>query len=198
MKKEKTVIYSIGKAVGWMYFRLFCGVKMLGRENFPKDEHFIVMANHICALDPVLLGVAYSGSEIHFMAKDSLFRNPLMKWVAEKVHAIPVRRGETDMAAMRSAMQVLREEKVLGIFPEGTRHRDGKMGEIQTGIAVLALKQNVSLIPVGISGHYRPFGKLKISVGRPIDLDDLRALRPDAETMAQVVERIREGIQKQM
>lgn len=195
MKKEKTFLYTIARGIAAIIYRGFFGAKARGMENYPQDENCIILGNHFSAWDPITIARYYTISEVHFLSKASLFRNPLLSWLLRTLHAIPVRRGETDMAAMRSAMQVIRDGHVLGIFPEGTRQAGDKVRQIETGVAVMALKSEAPLVPVLVTGKYRFRGRLRLVVGKPIDIEDLRALRPDAPTMETLKARIIDAIE---
>ena len=182
-----------GVLIDFLYFRLF-GLRFCGRENLPEHAPYILLANHRSMGDPFALGEVCRQGVVYFMAKEELFRNPIVRWYITKMHGFPVKRGKADLAAMRTALQGLKDGHVLGIFPEGTRHHDGKIGELETGISVLALKADVPVVPVYLGGAYRVGGKLRAAVGKPLDLDDLRQKRPDSETLNAVKERVSQAL----
>ena len=190
MKMEKTGFYTFARRLIWMLLALVFRVKARGVENFPKDRNCIIFSNHFSAWDPLTIAHIYTVSEIHFMAKDSLFRTRLVRALIQRLHAFPVSRGSADMAAMRTAMQVLRDGHVLGIFPEGTRRQGGPVTDMETGVAVLALKSEAPLVPVLLGGRYRFLGKVRAVVGEPVSLDDLREKRVGAETLEAVKQRL--------
>lgn len=194
MNKEKTWLYSLVRIIAGIVYPLFFRAKAEGCENFPKDQNFILLSNHVHLLDPVTVAIFYKHSEVHFIAKDSLFKNKLFGAFLRKLHAFPVNRGETDMKAMRQAMQVLADGHVLGIFPEGHRQEDGVVKGLETGIAVIALRSRVPIVPAYISGRYRLFGRLRLQVGKPVELEDLRAGRVDAEALETVKSRILDAL----
>ena len=105
---------------------------------------------------------------------------------------IPVTRGATDMGAMRACMQVLKNGQVLGIFPEGTRHQPELMQTVESGTAMIALRTGVPIIPVYISGRIRPFHKVRLRVGEPMQIDDIKAQGLSNDTIQQLCERIRQ------
>lgn len=195
MKVERTFLYRLAIAVVWPIYRLIFRAKAQGLENFPKDTHCIIMSNHVSAWDPITIGHFYKHNEIHYIAKDSLFKSRFLGALCRGLHAFPVARGASDMAAMRQCMQVLRDGHVLGIFPEGTRGHAEHVQSIQTGIAVLALKSDVPVIPVLIGGRYGFFGNVRMAVGKPVRLDDLRAARADAEAMETLKNRVLESFE---
>lgn len=153
-------------------------VTVVGRENVPLQGPLIVTFNHQIFLDPPLLG-AFIPRDIEMMSKIENFQgNPLLAWVVRHYGAFPVRRGEVDVTAFRHALQILKEGRALVISPEGTRSRNGVLGEPQPGVVVLALRSGAPILPIGISGaerfpqqvrHWQPTPIL-IGIGRPYRL----------------------------
>jgi len=190
MTMKKTGFYTFARGLICCVYKVIFRAKARGADNFPKDENFIIYGNHFSAWDPLTIAYAYKAGEIHFMAKDSLFRVPVVRAVLTRLHAFPVNRGSADMAAMRTAMQVLRDGHVLGIFPEGTRQQGGPVSGIETGVAVLALKSDVPLVPVLIGGKYTFWGSVRAVAGEPVRFDDLRGQRVDTETLDEVNRRL--------
>ena len=105
---------------------------------------------------------------------------------------IPVSRHATDMSAMRACMQTLKDGHVLGIFPEGTRHLPELMQTVESGAAMIALRANVPIIPVYLSGAVRPFRRIRVRIGQPMDIADIKAQGMSSDTIQQLCERIRE------
>ncbi len=163
-------------------FSLVYRWQVIGREHIPKEGPVILCANHISLWDPPLLG---SGIErmVHFMAKEELFRIPVIGFLITKFGAFPVKRGAGDRAAIRTTLKVLEEGKILGIFPEGTRSKTGEVGEGMPGVAMFALKSQAQVIPVAIIGPYRMFRPIKIVYGKPIDLTALREAKSSGDTL---------------
>lgn len=126
------------------------GMEVIGEENIPEKGPFIVVCNHASNFDPPLLGTAMRRHLIHFMAKEELFRNPLMGWFLRYVHTFPVHRGHIDRKAVIESFRVLKSGEVLGIFPEGKRTRGGKVGPFHEGFAGIAIKAGVPVLPAAI------------------------------------------------
>lgn len=187
--------YRIFRGFFRIIFSLVFRWQVIGREHIPKEGPVILCANHISLWDPPLLG---SGIErmVNFMAKEELFRIPVIGFLITKFGAFPVKRGAGERAAIRTTLKLLEEGKVLGIFPEGTRSKTGEVGEGMPGTAMFALKSQATVIPVAIIGPYRPFRPIKIVYGDPLDLTDLREARSSADTLQQatdlIMQRIRE------
>lgn len=182
------------------YYRLFRGFfrtifslvfrwQVIGREHIPKEGPVILCANHISLWDPPLLG---SGIErqVFFMAKEELFRIPVLSFLITKFGAFPVKRGAGDRAAIRSTLKLLEEGKILGIFPEGTRSKTGEVGAGMPGVAMFALRSQAEVVPVAIIGPYRPFRPIKIVYGKPIDLTSLREAKAGSDTMKETTDLI--------
>ena len=124
------------------------GMEVIGEENIPEKGPFLVVCNHASNFDPPLLGTAMRHHLIHFMAKEELFRNPLMGWFLRYVHTFPVHRGHIDRKAVIESFRVLKSGEVLGIFPEGKRTRGGKVGPFHEGFAGIAIKAKTGPVRV--------------------------------------------------
>lgn len=168
------MLYTLIKALV-KFALLILGLKSEGIHNLPKKGPIIVAANHVSNWDPLLVGVCLP-RPIHFMAKAELYRNPLISWFLKSLNTIPIRRGTADRTAIHQALQVLKDNKVLGVFPEGTRRNANADSKGQLGAAMLALKSGTQIIPVACVGSARkiPWGwgknRLVVKVGEPISL----------------------------
>ena len=189
-KRKYTLLYTIIVFLYGLLVKLLFFMKIEGRENVPKDRNCILMGNHQCLLDPVTLALCVPDREIHFMGKKELFENKVLGWVFRQVHGFPVDRGNMDMGAIRTAMGVLKAGETLGIFPEGTRSKSGHMLPLLGGASLLALKSGCDVVPVYIEGHYKPFRRMVVHVGKPIEMADLRAGRMNKETCDALTERM--------
>lgn len=178
-------MYSVIKALLYYFFKLFCRYKIIGAENIPVSGGVIIAANHISLWDPPVVG-AGATRPIHFMAKEELFAIPALKWIITKINAFPVRRGAADRTAIRYAISLLKKGEVLGLFPEGTRSKTGILGKPEPGIAMIALKAGVPIVPAAIIGTNK-VGKegfllpqFIIKYGKPIIINQEKT---DKETM---------------
>ena len=177
------------------YRLLFPGSKVTGEENIPADGGFIICANHIHWNDCLYLAAKVRARRITYICKAEVFSNKLYSLVeGEKgLGAIPIHRGEADLTAMRAALKVVADGDVLGIFPQGTRSRDNTPTPMLNGVSMIALRAKAPIIPVYIDGPYRPFRRIDVRIGKPIDISDL-GRRPDAATMNAITERIAAAI----
>ncbi|MBQ9008056.1 MAG: 1-acyl-sn-glycerol-3-phosphate acyltransferase [Clostridia bacterium] len=181
-KKKRTLFYSIVTVIYFIIAKLFFFIHFEGRENIPADKPIILMSNHVSLLDPLTLGICVRDREIHFMGKKELFENKFLGWCLTRLHAFPVDRGNSDIAAIRTSLNIIKAGDSLGIFPEGTRSKTGYMGPLLGGASLLALKSGCDVLPVYIDGPYRIFRPLRVIVGKTIEMQDLRVGRVNKET----------------
>ncbi|NMA55486.1 MAG: 1-acyl-sn-glycerol-3-phosphate acyltransferase [Firmicutes bacterium] len=167
------LIYKICAKIIKLYLGIFKQLKISGQENIPSEGPVIIVANHISAWDPPVVAVACP-RQVHFMAKHELFTNPLLRWVFTKLGAFPVKRHVPDRKAYKYALTILRDNRVLGMFPEGTRSKSGELNPAEQGAALLALRTQATLIPAGIKGtRYKDTGPVQIRFGQQVPWSDL-------------------------
>lgn len=162
------MLYFFLRSICRGLFALFYRYQVLGAENIPQKGSAIICPNHISLLDPPLVGSAAT-RVVHFMAKEELFRIPIFGKLLPKIHAFPVNRQGGGRKALKLAMQVLRENEIVGIFLEGTRSKTGELGKAHVGAALLAIKMDAPVIPTAIVGPYRLFRPVRIVFGTPLD-----------------------------
>jgi 1-acyl-sn-glycerol-3-phosphate acyltransferase len=134
-----------------MVFKFLCRSKFNGRENIPAEGPVVVVANHVHWMDPPLLGVVIK-RKLVFMAKEELFRSPIMRGIMSSYGAFPVRRGGVDRKALRDAERVLEQGLALAIFPEGRRSENAQLAVAYSGAALLAIRSGAPVLPVAIAG----------------------------------------------
>lgn len=167
------MLYKVGRAIFMVYFRLFNRIYVKGENSIPESGGLIICANHIHWLDPVLLAVC-TKRQISYMAKVELFKNKFFNFIMKNLNAFPVKRGVPDISAIKNSLRVIKEGGVLGIFPEGTRSRDGKLKPAEPGVALIAVKTSAPVVPVRIKGNYKLFGKIEVSIGSPITFSEYK------------------------
>lgn len=168
-------------------------VQTYGQENIEKDKPYIMCANHTSNWDPPILYTA-TKREMYMMAKEELFRNKFIYWFANKTNIFPVKRGKKDIESIKKSIKVLNDNKILAIFPEGTRNGIIKNGKIQNGPAYLAARTGVQVIPVKIEGNFKPFTKVRIYYGKPLDFSNYKSKKPEKETLDLISNKITEEI----
>lgn len=163
------MMYRIGKFICSIVLFLLYRIKVEGLDNLPGNGGVILCANHRSLWDPVLMGCSV-GRKVRFMAKEELFKVPVLGMLIRSLGAFPVKRGKADIESIKTALTLLKEGNVLGMFPEGTRVRKGRKSDAKAGAALIAVKSGVPIVPMAISGSYRFFSKLKIKIGEPFEL----------------------------
>ena len=157
-----------------LVFRLFYKIRITGIENIP-DGASVICANHTSMLDPIFVAIAFGKKDpLIFMGKIELFRWPVVGAILRGVDAIPVDRGATSVSTLRDAINRLKENRKVMIFPEGTRVREGDdpVGA-KTGAAMIACRGKAPMVPVFISGKKRLFGKIEVIIGEAVETESI-------------------------
>ena len=158
-------------------FRFIFRGNLKGTENIPNTNSFIIVSNHGSLLDPPFLGHAL-GLKVSFMAKSELFRIPILSQIISACGAYPVKRGMTDKNSIKTAIQKLDDQNVIGIFIDGTRQKDGRVNNPKKGAALISAKTKKILLPIAIVNSHRLvrfkyfipiFNQVTLKIGKPID-----------------------------
>ena len=173
---QKLIYQLVSKFFVLPIYRFVFKGHLIGRENIPQKDSFIMVSNHGSLLDPPLLGHAL-GRNISFMAKAELFKIPFLGFVIKACGAYPVKRGIADKNTIKTACNKLLNNNCIGIFIDGTRQKNGRVNKPKQGAALLAFKNQKLLLPVAIVNSHRLikfkfcipfFSKIVIKVGKPI------------------------------
>ena len=168
------MLYSIARWLFIVLFFLFFRYRVYGRDNIPRAP-FIVCSNHMSWLDPPLVACIFERRhQVYFMAKEELFDIPLLGLILERIGSFPVKKDTADRRAITKALQLLKDDKVVGMFPEGTRSRKGKLQQFFDGASWIALKSQTPVVPVAIKGPYRLFRPTEVFIGPPLYFDYYR------------------------
>lgn len=187
------MLYRVCQLILQVLYKVIFRFQPVGLHHIPAEGPVILCSNHISNLDPPTIAV-FVKRKVHFMAKAELFAIPLFNVLIRKLGAFPVRRGAVSKETIRSALQLLEQGRVLGIFPEGTRSAGNNVGK--KGAASLAFKSGAAVVPVTIVGSYTPFKRLKVIYGPPIDMTPFADL-PASEALNHATEVIMERIRSQ-
>jgi len=179
------MFYYVVRALLWLLLKVFWRMEIIGIENLPESGGLIIASNHVSYLDPAVLA-ASSKRKIYFITKKEVFKNSFVSFIFKNLNTISVDRENTDILAFKKAISILREEKVLGIFPEGRRSSNGNLQELKLGAIRIAMKTGVPILPVGIIGTHKiyPRGikfpilfkhKIIVKYGAPQYLNQLKS-----------------------
>ncbi len=158
------------------YYKLVFNLKIEGRENVPKKGFFIVASNHVSAIDPFLVIHAIQ-RHTAYMAKVELFENKVARFFLNVLGAFAVDRAKLSVSTIKTVISLKQTNWVLGIFPQGTRDKEGSLDNINKGFASFAKTLKCDILPVAITGmtkdQRKAFrGKMKIKIGKPIPYND--------------------------
>lgn len=185
--------YKFFYAIVWPFIMLFYPMKFIGKENIPEGGA-LVCANHSSAVDPFFLAFALGRNrQIRAMAKESLLNIFFIGKILKLVGTFGVRRGASDIHAVKYALEELKKGEYVVLFPEGTRVKSREEGEPKTGAAMLATRTGVNVLPVYIPIHKKPFRINRVYIGKPYNMipEGKRATSKDYETFtADLMDRI--------
>lgn len=183
------VVRKILKPIYGFIFR----IEVEGAQHVPSEAPCIIAPNHYDNMDG--LTVAYSlNRDFGFMAKEEMFRVPVLGWVFRKIGIFPIKRGRGDVGAVRTALHILEKGYLLLMFPEGKRSKDGKLSKPKSGVAYLAIKGEVPVVPTAISGKYRFRGRVHICFGEPMSFSEYYGQKVSSETLQTLSENVMQEI----
>jgi 1-acyl-sn-glycerol-3-phosphate acyltransferase len=188
-------VWGVGRLTVQPAMRLFAGLRVYGKDRVPLHGGAVVAVNHFSWLDPPAVGAACPRT-IYYMAKIEAHRVPGLGQLIRGFGAFSVRRGESDREAVRQARAVVRDGRLLGLFVEGTRQRDGVPGDVQPGAAMVALQEGAPVLPAAVHGSQTwrlgRFDPVSVAWGEPLVFDGLpRNGRGYREASVEIQRRIR-------
>lgn len=176
-------IYFLAWSFFRVFFRVYCRREVFNPENVPMEGPVILASNHASFFDPPLVGSA-SKREINYLARESLFRFPVVGSILRSVNSVPVDREGGGAAGLRAIFDRLQKGGAIILFPEGTRTPDGKLQNAKSGIGLTVIKSNAPVVPVRVFGTFEAFSrhhgfprprKVAVKFGKPLDFARQRA-----------------------
>lgn len=182
-----------------IFFHIKYKINIINEENIPDMKGgYIIACNHQSYADPPLMAAIIRG-KFSFMAKEELFKNPVFAWLIRRCGAFPVSRGSGDDTPINTALEVIKKGRIFVIFPEGTRSKDGTIGRVKSGIALIASEANAPVLPVCV--RYKNKKEIDVNIGRLIPADEVHIDEEDRKSMRKVSNRIHEelvGLQEEI
>lgn len=169
--------------------------KFIGLENIEEGKAALICPNHVHALDSAVI-VLTNKRKINVLAKESLFKNGFVKWLADIFGIYPVKLKSKSMESVKISLKLLKNNELLMIFPEGTRNGMAKGVRAKDGAVKLAIKAGVPIIPVGIQGDFKFFKKIKVNIGKPIYYKVSKEEANDRATLDKLTEELMQEIVK--
>ncbi|MBQ9091725.1 MAG: 1-acyl-sn-glycerol-3-phosphate acyltransferase [Anaerotignum sp.] len=170
------------------WFAIMFKVEIKGKEHIPAEGNAIICCNHYSNYDPFAAAI-YLDRLPHYIGKKELFKYKIVAWALNEVGVFPIdRKAAMDMKAVKTGLKVLKDGKILGIFAEGTRVKEGEQVDAKGGVALFAMKGNANVIPCAISGKYKFRNKITVEYGAPLTLDEFRGQKLTTEVMGQITE----------
>jgi 1-acyl-sn-glycerol-3-phosphate acyltransferase len=183
------------RLAGAALFRLRCW----GEEHFPAAGGVLVLCNHQSHFDPLIVGTCCP-RRLNFLARETLFRHALFRWLIVSLDAIPIDRDGLGMSGLKETLRRLKRGEMVLVFPEGTRSPDGEIKRLKPGFSALARRGDVTLLPMAIDGAFQAWprwrklprtGVIHVVIGQPLTPDDV-ARFGERELVAEVERRMRE------
>jgi 1-acyl-sn-glycerol-3-phosphate acyltransferase len=185
------MLFWLGRGILAILLRIMSRTQVVGRAHVPRRGGVVLAANHTSYADPPLVGVS-TPRPTWFMAKSELFDVPVLGPLLRHVHVFPVRRGTADRQALRRAQELLTAGEALVIFPEGGTSPDGRLLPPELGLALVALRAGVPIVPIAVidSDRLLPrhasrahFARVKVIFGEPLAFPHLAGKSGDREAL---------------
>jgi len=185
--------YRVLRFLAQSFFVIYFRGRVFGLRNVPRRGPVLLACNHQSFFDPVSSTLALP-REGNYMARDSLFRHPLFRRLIESLNAFPVKRGAADVGAVKEMLRRLKDGKLVVVFPEATRTRDGRIGEINANSLAVAKKVGAAIVPTVIDGAFEAWPRSQAAPSPGVmHVTYARAISP-SEVQAWPIERIAEEV----
>ena len=190
----KSIVKWVVRGAIYIWCKIYYRAKIIGLENIPKNEPLIFVGNHRTYLDPPLM-VATAKRDMRFLAKEELYQNKFLAFLGWVFEAIPVKRDEKDVSAIKESLKSLKNGMSIALFPEGTRNGLEKGQKAKDGVAFFAIRSGAKVLPCGIKGGTKENRQVTITYGKPLDYTKYKGSK-DKEILDKVTEEIMNDIIK--
>ena len=182
----KKILRAIVKYSILIYCKIVYRVKVIGKENIPKEGPIILCGNHRSFLDAPLM-VCTTKRFTHFMAKEELTKSKFLTVLGALFEVVYVKKDAAkDLSSIKTTMKYLKNGEGIALFPEGTRNGIEKGEKVKNGVSYFVLNSEAAVIPFGIKGGEKPFKKAYITYGKPIDFTEEKKNRKDKDVIEKV------------
>jgi len=198
------MFYSLFKIFVSLIFKLFYPLKVTGLDNLPQEGAMILVANHSNYFDPLYLGVVIP-RKINWMVLRPFYDLWWLKWLFKATSCFPVNIDKPNIGTIKRALMILKQGKVLGIFPEGGRSKDGELKEGKLGVALLALISGAPVLPAAIEGAFEAYPPgailpkpriINVNFGKILTFDRIDKGRIDGKTLRMITKQIMKSIER--
>ncbi|MBQ7751932.1 MAG: 1-acyl-sn-glycerol-3-phosphate acyltransferase [Clostridia bacterium] len=187
------MFYKLAVTLARIFLFFAFRIERVGNENEIENGGIIYAANHMSCYDPVVIA-ATSKRQIAFMGKKELFKFKPFGYILKSLGAFPVNRGKGDIGAVKTGLNILKQDKVMMLFPEGKRIDKGEIVPAKPGVAMFATHAKVPVLPIKICGDYKFMHKIKIIYGKPIYFDEYYGQKLTTEKLTELSQSILDNI----
>ncbi len=190
----KAILRGIVKGALYAYCKIIYRMKIIGRENIPKEGPIIVCGNHKSFLDPPLIMIT-AKRRLIFLAKAELTKSKFLAVLGWAFDVILVNKNSKDIGTIKASLKVLKNGGCIALFPEGTRKGLEKGEKVKDGAAFFAVRSGAKVVPVGISGGEKPFKRIYVNYGKPLDYSMYKGKKyADSEEEKEDLDKVTEDI----
>ena len=187
------MFFEIVKAILRFLMLFVFRIRVVGKENMPKEGGLLAAINHRSNWDVIIAGIM-SPRQLGFMGKAELFKNKLFGALFSSLGAFPVQRGKGDIGAIKAALTRLRDGKTVAMFPEGRRVKNNEVVTPKSGAVMLAHKAKVPIVPIKISGKFKWMSKITVYIGEPVSYEEFYDVKLTVEQLQDLSDELMKNI----
>lgn len=170
--------------------RIVYRFEVIGEENIPENGNIIIISNHRSFLDPVFMLAAVKKRRIIPVAKEELFRVPILSYLIKKLEVIPINRENPGLSTIKTIISQIKSGRALGIYPEGTRAKKGEFLPAKPGVTLFMLKTKSNIVPMSVITSYIPFTRCRVVIGKTIDTSEYYNRKVSKDEYTEISQRL--------